>query len=134
MTFVIRSGTPNSCNHCACLVEAVGIEPKAQRYANPKRTLGFIAYHYQRHATRTLTHVPCGTLESSGLPCALVTMWSLTFSGWANVMAVAFIPRGTQGGCACSRRASSHLHLREASLGDVADQLRPLRGSAPSFG
>jgi hypothetical protein len=27
MTFVIRSGTPNSCNHCACLVEAVGIEP-----------------------------------------------------------------------------------------------------------
>jgi hypothetical protein len=31
-------------------VEAVGIEPCRQRYANPTRPLGFPAYRYQRHA------------------------------------------------------------------------------------
>ena len=29
MTFVIRGRTPTVCNHCACLVEAVGIEPSS---------------------------------------------------------------------------------------------------------
>ena len=38
-------------NHCARLVEAVGIEPYAQRYANPKRTLGYSAYRCHPQAT-----------------------------------------------------------------------------------
>jgi hypothetical protein len=59
-------------------VEAVGIDPYCQRYANPTRTLGFPAYRFQRHATRSLTPGPCGTLECSCLPWALVTIWSLT--------------------------------------------------------
>ena len=59
------------------IVEAVGIEPCSQRYANPTRTLGFPAYRYQRHGTRPLTPVPCSTLECSSVPCALVTMRSL---------------------------------------------------------
>ena len=67
-------------NHCACLVEAVGIEPYCQRYANPTRTLGFPAYRFERHPVRPLTLVPCSTLESPCLPCALVTIWSLTSS------------------------------------------------------
>jgi hypothetical protein len=71
------------------MVEALGIEPYAPRYANPKRTLGFPAYRYQRHATRSLTHVPSSTLESSCLPCALVTIWSLSISAWV-VKAMAF--------------------------------------------
>ena len=45
-------------------VEAVGIEPCCQRYANPTRTLGFPAYRCVKHATRALTLVPCNTLES----------------------------------------------------------------------
>jgi len=45
-------------------VEAVGIEPCCQRYANPTRTLGFPAYRYVKRATRALTLVPCNTLES----------------------------------------------------------------------
>ena len=59
------------------MVEAVGIEPCCQRYANPMRTFGFPAYRYQRHAVRPLTYVPCSTLESPRLPWALVTIWSL---------------------------------------------------------
>ena len=51
----------------------MGIEPEALRYANPTRALGFSAYRCHPRATRTLTHVPCRTLESSCLPCALVT-------------------------------------------------------------
>ena len=54
-------------------MEAVGIEPYARRYANPKRTLGFSAYRCHPQATRPLTGVPCSTLESSCLPWALVT-------------------------------------------------------------
>jgi hypothetical protein len=72
---------PNSLtrgNHCACLVEAVGIEPDCQRYANPTRTLGFPAYRYEKHATHALTLVHRGTLESTCLPCALVIIWSLS--------------------------------------------------------
>ena len=46
------------------LVEAVGIEPYCQRYANPTRTLGFPAYRCAKRATRALTRVPCNTLES----------------------------------------------------------------------
>ncbi len=72
------------------IVEAVGIEPYVPRYANPKRTLGFPAYRCHPRATRTLTHVPCSTLESSYLPCALVTMWSLTISARANTRAFVF--------------------------------------------
>jgi len=53
---------------------AVGIEPYCQRYANPTRTLGFLAYRCQRHETRPLTDVPSRTLESPCLPCALVTI------------------------------------------------------------
>ena len=56
------------------MVEAVGIEPEAQRYTNPMQTLGFPAHRYQRHAPRRLTHVPCSTLEPSCLACTLVTM------------------------------------------------------------
>ena len=63
------------------VVEAVGIEPLARRYANPTRTLDFPAYRCQPRATRTLTHVPRSTLESPCLPCALVTMWSLRVPG-----------------------------------------------------
>ena len=59
------------------MVEAVGIEPGAQRYVNPTQTLCFPAYRCETHGTRSLTHVPCSTLESSCLPCALVTIWSL---------------------------------------------------------
>jgi hypothetical protein len=55
--------------------------PKAQRYANPKRTLAFPAYRYPTHTTRPLTLVHRNTLESPCLPCALVTMWSRTRSG-----------------------------------------------------
>jgi len=58
---------PNSlttCNDFALSVEAVGIEPCCQRYANPTRTLGFSAYRYVKRATRALTLVPCNTLES----------------------------------------------------------------------
>ena len=40
------------------LVEAVGIEPCCQRYANSTRTLGFPAYRDQTYGTRALTHVP----------------------------------------------------------------------------
>jgi hypothetical protein len=58
-------------------VEAVGIEPCCQRYANPTRTLGFPAYRCERHASRPLTPVPRSTLQSPGLACALVTIWSL---------------------------------------------------------
>jgi hypothetical protein len=68
------------------LVEAVGIEPYAPRYANPTRTLGFPAYRCQRHAPRRLTHVLCSTLESPCLPCALVTMWSLTIRAARRVI------------------------------------------------
>lgn len=46
------------------IVEAVGIEPCCRRYANPTRTLGFLAYRGERHATRPLTPVACNTLES----------------------------------------------------------------------
>ena len=72
------------------VVEAVGIEPEAQRYANPTRTLGFPAYRCQPQATLPLTYVPCSTLESSCLPCALVIIWSLTISGWATVKCLVF--------------------------------------------
>ena len=62
------------------VVEAVGIEPYCRRYANPTRTLGFLAYRFERRAARPLTPVPSGTLESPRLPWALVTIWSLTNS------------------------------------------------------
>jgi hypothetical protein len=75
-----RNGWPSSKKKA--VVEAVGIEPYCQRYANPTRTLGFPAYRYVKHATRALTRVPCNTLESSGFSWALVTIWSLTISGW----------------------------------------------------
>ncbi len=85
-------GTPLAGNHCACLVEAVGIEPCLQRYAHPRRTLGFLAYRYQRHATRPLTHVPCSALESPCLPCALGTIRSLTIASHRLHLAQARVP------------------------------------------
>ena len=63
LTYVLLR-TQTRGNHYAFLVEAVGIEPGALRYANPTWTLGFSAYRYAKHATRALTRVPCNTLES----------------------------------------------------------------------
>ena len=59
--------SPNSLttgNHLPYVVEAVGIEPYCQRYANPPRTLGFPAYREQKGETRLLIPVPRSTLES----------------------------------------------------------------------
>jgi len=81
-----RNGWPSSKKKA--VVEAVGIEPYCQRYANPTRTLGFSAYRYVKHATRALTRVPCSTLESPRLPWALVIIWSLTTAARASLRAV----------------------------------------------
>lgn len=59
----------------------MGIEPHSRRYANSKRTLGFLAYRCQRQATRLTSHVPCSTLECPRLPHALVTMRSSAVEG-----------------------------------------------------
>ena len=71
-------------------MEAVGIEPYCQRYAHPTRTLGFPADRYRTHGTRSLTHVPCSTLQSPCSPWALVTMWSSVISAEAPVTPIPF--------------------------------------------
>jgi hypothetical protein len=65
----------------AVIVEAVGIEPCCQRYANPTRTLGFPAYRCERNASPPLTPAPGSTLESACLPCALGMIWSFSVFG-----------------------------------------------------
>ena len=93
--------------------------------ANSTWTLGFPVDRHQTHGTRPLARVPCSSLESSCLPWALVTIWSLTLVSFEDHSSewVADFPSRADGGIALGggfRRPSVQPNWLGSSFRQVA--------------